>query len=127
MRQTKAKVKARNSVKRKRVRSKSNKPGRRTKRKLRGGGTATEAQIEAYNIVKRGYEKLISQIELAKSGDNRKKIKELEDLERKVSITMKKTDINTKIHELATHLIKIKRILGITTGPVPPHHDSDLY
>ena len=37
MRQTKAKVKARNSVKRKRVRSKSNKPGRRTKRKLRGG------------------------------------------------------------------------------------------
>tara|TARA_B100001123_G_C14559745_1_gene729767 strand:+ start:73 stop:417 length:345 start_codon:yes stop_codon:yes gene_type:complete len=38
MRQTKAKVKARNSVKRKRVRSKSNKPGKRTKRKVKVGG-----------------------------------------------------------------------------------------
>lgn len=46
MRQTKAKVKARNSVKRKRVRSKSNKPGRRTKRKLRGGGNNVKYEDE---------------------------------------------------------------------------------
>mgnify|MGYP001206809306 CR=1 FL=1 len=39
-----AKAKTRNSVKRKRVRSKSNKPGRRTKRKLRGGYDSSDFQ-----------------------------------------------------------------------------------